>query len=492
MKKWLLSKLLVLLGLSSFAQIFQPENNSLLLNEPLAPSFPQVQLTPPAAGDVDPELAAVMQNMLDSLTDLFDANGLSAAMITPSGDVWKGTSGPNSLALGDTLSVDMQLGMGSVTKTFTGAAIMQLTEEGILSVDDTIGQWLPPYPNVDPAISIRQLLNHTSGIYNFTNGSSFQFFLNSNLDSVITPEYVLENFVPTPSFPPGTSWGYSNTNYLLLGLIIEAATGNDFATEIRTRLLEPNGHSTMSLHPDEMPTGEIAHLWLDLNGDGIPDDFTAAGNSLNGLFSMAWAAGAMLTTPEDLAHWVKNLMTGQVVQQGTLDEMMEFVPLSGGFGYGLSLMRVELGGTVWWGHNGSIGYLTNALYSPELDVSMVLISNAGPFDELDFVWLALVQTYLEYTLTDTDENIMTENDLLIYPNPVYDEFLIGFDLRKKSPIQITVTNQLGQVIHQMDFEMMGAGMNNVQITDCGNWPVGIYQVQLKGADWLVSEKIVKK
>lgn len=494
MKKWLLSKLLLLLGLTTFSQTI--EYGPILLNEPtniLNGEIAQgVNILPPVAGDVHPELAAALQERLDSLVVEYGVQGLSAALIVPSGDVWKGASGLNSIQQDDTLTTEMLLGMGSVSKTFTGAVIMQLVEEGQLTLNDTLGQWLPAYPNVDSSITVRQLLNHTSGIFNYTDNPDFSAYLNANLSEVFEPEFVLENYVPEPSFTPGAQWGYSNSNYLLLGLIIEAITGNDYAEEVRNRLLTPNDHSTMSLHPDEMPTGEIAHLWLDLTGNGQVDDFTANGLSIDGLFSMAWAAGAFLTTPEDLAHWVKNLMTGKVVEQSTVEMMQETVPVVGNLSYGLSLMNFDVGNSQWWGHNGSIGYLTMAFYSPDLDISMVLICSQSPFDAIDDAFFELVFTYLTFMPTSDSEVLENQMDLLAFPNPFSTDLMLAFDLPSSSDIQMTITNQLGQIVHQMDYDKMPKGMNNIRLENTEHWPSGLYHVELKNENWMMVEQVVKE
>ena len=458
--------------------------------------LPGVALTEnrPFAGpsEISPGLAAALQAALDSLAEEYSAVGLSAALLLPDGEVWKGTSGINSFLPGDTLSTEMRMGMGSVTKTITGAAVMLLVEEGTLSLSDTVGQWLPAYPNVDPGITLRQLLNHTSGIYNYTDNPAFATYLEQNLDSLVEPEFVLQNYVEEPVFASGSQWGYSNTNYLLLGLIIEEAVGHPYRQVVRDRLLNPQGLTTMSLFPQEAPTGEMAHLWLDLTGNGVPDDFTGAGLSLNALFSMAWAAGAMTTTPEDLAHWLKNLMTGQVVSPATLDLMMDTEPVAPNFGYGLSLMNFNADNYEWWGHNGNIGYLTMALYSPDLDVSLVLISNSSPFNELDIVFFSLIQTWLQYSSTPVLDPPGHYLRLEAVPNPFSCATSLNIHLNQPSDALLKVTDTHGRLLFQTRYEGLKGGNNLVRLDAVAHWPAGLYQVALYGADWRALTKIVKE
>ena len=494
MKKWLLSKLLFLLGFSTFAQVFQQDqfqqNN--FPNPMGGQVVPEIDALLPGTGEVGAELAAHLQATLDSLGNAYGAIGLSAALLLPGDDLWAGTTGINSTMPGDTLSTEMRLGMGSVTKTFTAAVIMQLVGEGVMTLEDSIGHWLPSYPNVDSSIAIRHLLNHTSGIYNYTDSPAFWDYGNNNLDSIISPQFVLENFVDQPVFTTGATWGYSNTNYMLLGLIIESATGNVYHEEIRTRLLEPFGHATMTLHPYETPTGDMAHLWLDITGDNLPDDVFQAGITLNSIFSGAWAAGALLATPSDLVYWVKNLMTGQVVDQDLLDQMMVTEPVGLGFSYGLGLSHLQVSGSDWWGHTGGIFYQTWAFYSPTFDMGMVLMTHDASAEQLDVIYFEMVQTYLTFMPTANAEVFGNEMDLLAFPNPFSTDLLLAFDLPQSADLQLTVTNQLGQVVYEMGYDKMPQGMNNIRLENTGHWSAGIYNVELMGADWMMVEQVIKE
>ncbi len=500
MKKCLLSHFLLFLGFSAFAQFIeidkgQPANF-------LAPDWtaavapttaPQALpvATPPSFGGVDPELAAELQYVLDSMTAELGAVGLSASLVLPDGEVWNGASGQHNSA-GDQITTGMRLGMGSVSKTLTSAVIMQLAEEGALTLDDTLGMWLPQYPNVDLGITVRMLLNHTSGIYNFTNNPAFSVYLNQNLSGFIDAETVMNTWVDLPSFQPGTTWGYSNTNYVLLGLIIESVTGNDYHQEVRDRLIVPNGLTSVYLHPQEMPTGSVSNLWLDLTGDGIANDFTGAGLSDVGLFSAAWAAGAYMTTAEDAALWIKYLMTGQVVEMATLDQMKETVAAAPNFNYGLGIYNSEINGNQWWGHDGYIYYQTLALYSPDLDVSMVLMCNDGLFQDMGLIYFSLIQTYLDFEPVAVEESVFAQQRVEVFPNPFTDEILIGFELKEATHAKLKVANPLGQVIHQIDLGMLQQGVNNVQLIGCGDWPKGMYSIHLAAGEDVVSKKIIRQ
>ncbi len=180
-------------------------------------------------------------------------------MSTPNGDIWKGVSGISH----DTVEIttDMLFGIASTTKTYMAAIIMQLYEADSLKLSDSIYKWLPPFDNIDSTVTIRQLLNHTSGIYNVTNHPGYIDSVFVTGSRIWTPEEILETFVLEPSFPPGTDYEYSNTNFKLLGMIIEEITGNEIVSELHNRITIPLELSSTFLFPDEGYEGVRSHVW---------------------------------------------------------------------------------------------------------------------------------------------------------------------------------------------------------------------------------------
>ncbi|MEZ4951202.1 MAG: serine hydrolase domain-containing protein [Saprospiraceae bacterium] len=176
--------------------------------------------------NVDPVLVAMLDATLEEEKNRTEAVAFSAALILPDGDAWTGAIGQHDGTTGTLITTDMVSGVGSVTKTITAACIMQLRGEGKLSLDDSLGKYLPSFPNVKPEITIRQLLNHTSGIYNYTDNPNLNTRISQNYARVWQPDEILNNFVLAQLFNPGDNWAYSNTNYVLLGLIIEEIQEN--------------------------------------------------------------------------------------------------------------------------------------------------------------------------------------------------------------------------------------------------------------------------
>lgn len=229
-------------------------------------------LLPVAAQMPDSVLARRLQNVIETERTSWNQHGISAAVIIPGRGRWTGVDGESSA--GVPITTDMPFGAGSVTKTFTSALILQLAEEGKLSLGDSLHRWLPAHANIDSTITIRRLLNHTSGIYNFSDNPEWGDSISTNPTRIWKPEEIVGYFTKEPSFAPGRSWGYSNTNYLLLGMIAEKAGGSRLAEAFRNRFLAPLELHSIVLAPDEEITGELAHPWSDPTGDGEPDDIT--------------------------------------------------------------------------------------------------------------------------------------------------------------------------------------------------------------------------
>jgi D-alanyl-D-alanine carboxypeptidase len=192
--------------------------------------------TPPVRGDVDPILAAKLQHTIDSVRNHLHYRGVSASVYIPSEGTWKGTSGISHDAVA--ITPDMKFAVASNTKTFLAVLMLKLQEMNVLSLDDSLYKWIPKFQHVDSTITIRQLLNHTSGVYNFTTHS---LYWSSMFDTVRywTPEEILTTYMNPQYFNPGVAYLYSNTNYILAGMIIKAATGNTVSYNLRQLILDP-------------------------------------------------------------------------------------------------------------------------------------------------------------------------------------------------------------------------------------------------------------
>jgi len=380
-KKWILLTLTIMI-LVSGCEIFQNESST-------KEKLPELQI-----GD---DLQAILD---DTMTQFDAGKGISAAVIVPGFQPWLGTSG---VSHGTTpISTETVFDAGSTHKNFTAAAVLILAEDGFLSLDDPINKWLSEYPNVDGEISIRQLLNHTGGVFDMVRHPDYWEAVMADTFHEWTREEILNNFLLEPYFPKGEGWHYSTPGYILLRMIIEQATGKDLATIYHTYLWDYLSlkHTYLAIYED-LPD-DTAHGWYDLNGDGAYDELpsSVSFNSSTG--------GAVFTTPEDLALWAQALYHDKtVLSKDALELMLTFEatspeePLLIGYGLGVVNYSPEIfNGLEIIGHSGNAaGYTAASLYLPEYGISLGIMLNThdGPM----LVINDLLKTVIQYL----DENL---------------------------------------------------------------------------------------
>ncbi|MFI1382813.1 serine hydrolase domain-containing protein [Embleya sp. NPDC020886] len=253
--------------------------------------------------------------------------------------------------------------IGSTTKTFVATVTLQLVAEGRLRLDEPIEPWLPGLVrgngNDGRRITLRQLLQHTSGIPNYTAlpaavpGLYSARGYRENRFRHYRPEELVAAALTLPSrFEPGTSWAYSNTNYLLVGMIIERATGRSWGTEVHDRILRPLGlHDTRVPGDDPYLPRPHAQAQHTFTGDDRPTDTTVLNHTV------ADAAGAMYGTPSDIDRFFTALLSGRLLGPAELAEMQRVHPIPDepGRGYGLGLESTELScGGRYWQHGGDV------------------------------------------------------------------------------------------------------------------------------------------
>ena len=323
-----------------------------------------------------------LQVALDNGLKTKGGTGVSASVVVNGTGEWAGVSGMSDLKTAQPIQPDMLFDVASVGKTFTAALVLQLAEEGKLSLDDSLHKWLPDFPNINKNATIRQLLNHTSGISHIAANRQYWSAVFADPDSLWAPEDVLR-FVPEPRFPPGAGWHYSSTNYILLGMIVEKATASTLNVQLRNRFLVPlKLNNTLPATDSAARASRVfAHGHFDLNGDGALEDMGP--QSRNSLFTSAWAAGPVASTAGDLTRWAECLYGNHVLQKESLDRMVDFhrptpgEPLLSGYGLGTAELRGDFfGGERVWGHLGwQPGYMTAMLYFPNHSVSMAVLIN---------------------------------------------------------------------------------------------------------------------
>ncbi|MDW8473027.1 serine hydrolase [Streptomyces scabiei] len=279
--------------------------------------------------------------------------------------VWKATSGVGDTRTGKPRSAHDRYRVGSITKTFVSTVLLQLEAEGRLSLDDKVDTWLPGLVRGNGhdgrAVTLRQLLNHTSGIYDYTSDEEFgrTYFLKDGFfrhryDTIPPERLVAVAMKHKPDFAPGTDWSYSNTNYVLAGMVIGKVTGNPYGDEVRARVIEPLGlRSTLvpGTYPKVPMPSSRAYGKLARTATGPTYDVTELNPSL------ASAAGEMISDSGDLNRFYSALLKGRLLPPKQLAEMKTTIKVDEipGAGYGLGLIerRLSCGITVW-GHGGGI------------------------------------------------------------------------------------------------------------------------------------------
>ncbi|MEU6876989.1 serine hydrolase domain-containing protein [Streptomyces sp. NPDC046712] len=279
--------------------------------------------------------------------------------------------------------------VGSITKTFVATVLLQLQAEGRLDLDDPVEKWLPGVVRGNGhdgrKITVRQLLNHTSGVYSVTSDPGFQekvfgpAFLEHRYDTWTPEQLVAIAMTHQPDFAPGTAWTYSNTNYVLAGMVIEKVTGRPYGKEVERRIIKP-----LHLRATSVPGTNAAmpkpssraysKLSIDPNATTVHDV-----TELNP--SLAYAAGEMISDSNDLQTFYRALLKGKLLPKAELREMTRTVPVSAEnleFRYGLGLMQQKLScGKEVWGHGGGIhGSSSEAVATRDGEHSLAMNFNA--------------------------------------------------------------------------------------------------------------------
>ncbi|MEL6989079.1 MAG: serine hydrolase domain-containing protein, partial [Bacteroidota bacterium] len=322
---------------------------------------------------INEEFKTTIEEGLAEIIEDYDAIGISVAIISGD-DEWIGAEGFSSSI--DSLNTDHVFAIGSITKILVSGCILGLMEEGKINLNDPIELFLENRTHIDSSITIKDLLQHTSGIYNFTDHPLVDSILLANNSKVFEIEELLDLYLLEPSFIRGSEQSYSNTNYLLLGEIIEKITNRPYYIEIIERFQLEENYPSLSVAPQITNPLDLAHLWLDL-GDG-KIDIQQSGISLNAMFSHANSAGAFVAKPIDIARFGKDFLSGKFLNQSSMDSIFNFHPfkLWGEMDYGLGVSRNEaFCGVSHLGHSGGIGYTANLAYNEEYNLTVVVMTN---------------------------------------------------------------------------------------------------------------------
>jgi len=349
---------------------------------------------PEAAVDARQEIAQAVGRAAGAHLEQGGAPGVQVA-VRVAGAYHAGAYGHRDNKRSESARIDDVYRIGSVTKTFTAVVILSLVQEGRLSLDDCIGRWID-LPNAYD-VTVRRLLNHTSGIPNYSERTL------PSLGTILRPRYLwrpdqLTALVRRQGllFEPGTRHSYSNTNYVALGIIAEAVTDRGIDELYRERIIEPAGlRDTFFLPYEQGPDPD--RLVVGYERDLLP--FATQPITPHNLswLTYGYAAGAMVSSAPDLARFVDALFEGILLEPPALAAMTRFIAaphprIPAQTGYGFGLRRLEMDGTVLLGHTGTIpGFGAIVMHAPGADCTIAAVGNLSRLDSLGLMKAILTE-----------------------------------------------------------------------------------------------------
>ncbi|WKD33392.1 serine hydrolase domain-containing protein [Streptomyces xanthophaeus] len=326
--------------------------------------------TPQPASDGFAQLTPAVTRRLDAAIKnvLAEAKipGVIVAVSAPGKGDYVRSFGIADKATGAPMTPNLNMRIGSVTKTFTVTALLELVDQGKVGLDDPIGKYIAGVPNGD-RITLRELAGMRSGLFNYSADEDFYKAFTSNPDRPFTPQELLAySFRHPVLFEPNAKFYYCNTNLILLGLVVEKVSGVPLDRFIDREVVVPAGlkHTVFPTGP-EFPSPH-AHGYTNQTASGKVEDATDWNPS------WGWAAGAMISDLPDMRSWAKTLATGTLLTPATQAQRLDVVDALPGTGYGLGIFNVQ----GWIGHNGSLpGYGSLVLYLPESKATLVVLVN---------------------------------------------------------------------------------------------------------------------
>jgi D-alanyl-D-alanine carboxypeptidase len=354
--------------------------------DPGVPSSPTASSLGRSAS-ATPLLVADLDARLERLRAKYGIPGISASILFADGSAWHGAAGLADVVAKRKVTDETAFPVASVSKTFTSALILRLAEDGLLDLDASVRSYLPTL-GISRAITVRELLDHTSGLRDFF------FHPRIDHDLLTKPTLVWDaarslKYLGKPYGKPGTSWHYSNTNYLILGLVAEAVGGGTVAEQLRTRFLTPLGLKRTFYQSVERPKGPLARSYRFVGTDPkLPAIDLSDGTQVvpfTSVVTAAGAAGSIASTSSDLVRWAQALYGGSLLEPATRAEMVGDVvrtaPYKPGVAYGLGVQSVVIAGHPTLGHSGRyLGARAAIRWLTDEHIAIAIVTNQSRSD----------------------------------------------------------------------------------------------------------------
>jgi D-alanyl-D-alanine carboxypeptidase len=352
---------------------------------------------PSLAEATEPEFAAKLRPLIEQERQALSTPGVMVLVDLPDQGRWTAAFGVSDLATRKPMSTRNHMHIGSITKTFTATAILLLVDRGMIGLDDAVSTYKPDVPN-GANITLRQILDMTSGLFNTTEDVGLNAALDAHPEKIWDPQRVIEiALAHPPYFAPGGGFHYANTNYDILGQIVATVSGMDLPSFFHQYILQPLGLGQTklpSLNDRSLPRpyshgynygtntqGNEAYLAL-LAGDAakavIPDPNNAPPtDATHWSTSYTWASGGMISTLHDMSVWAKALGTGALLKPATFQQRTTWTPYAP---YGLGITE-SIG--PMQGHSGAVpGFQSVIGYDPKTGAIIVVLANLQSAPEI--------------------------------------------------------------------------------------------------------------
>ncbi len=343
-------------------------------------------ITATSGAHLTASVSSALTARLAQLRSSYGIPGIEATIIFPDGTSWRAHAGFRNYGARVPVANSTPFAIASVSKTFLAALVIQLSNEGRFGLDDRLLTYLPT-ANVKSAVTIRELLDHTSGVYDFFSNSKIDKAILGCRTCIWTPAKSLA-YLKTSYFAPGTGWAYSNSNYVLLGQLVEKLTGTSYATLLKQRFFDPLGLISTYVQVKQPAPYTVANsyrFYTSSNKEKPTPLYDGTGISpFRSLTTAAGAAGAIASSARDLAIWARALYSGQVLGTGGLTQMLDFataMPYRSAVPYGLGVQQYSVEGRIAYGHGGRLMGARSAIrYLPTEGVSIAVVINTDRGD----------------------------------------------------------------------------------------------------------------
>jgi D-alanyl-D-alanine carboxypeptidase len=360
------------------------------------PPTPAPATAPPATAEpspvpsAEPATAVPVKKLQKAINDFRSKTGipgLSVAVLWNDGRSWVGASGRADIAAGRAMTTDTAFAFASVSKTLTAAVVLQLVDEGKVKLDASAARYLPAY-GLDKRITVRMLLDHRSSLPDFFSNAKIDRALQADKTATWTPARTWR-YVPKFRPRPGTIYDYSNTNYLLLGELVEHVTTHPLSTEIRQRLLDPLGLETAWYQGAEEPKATGARGYrLYRTASGVLLKPVAPRSDMmpfRSVVTAAGGAGSIAGTATDAARWMQAWGSGRLLSKATFKEMLRDAKYTRAMHaivtYGLGVQVITISGQPTLGHSGRyVGFQNTVRYLRRPGISIAILTNQNTVD----------------------------------------------------------------------------------------------------------------